>query len=302
MNANEIYGFIYLVKNNINNKVYIGQTSQKGGFDRRYRHDLYKNTNNEYLKRSIKKYEIEQFEIIKEYDKAYTKEELDQKEVKYIEQFNSTNPRYGYNIKEGGSFGKLAESTKEKLRIINTGKKYSYETNQKKARIGKDNGMFGRKHSEESISQMSKNRIGKNKGIESKRSKRVECITTGEVFDCIREAGEYYGIKSYTHISRVCNKELKFCGELKNGTKLDWKYFDDNIYSDKEIYNRKSGALKRAKKVLCKTTNEVFSSQREAGEYYGIKYFRHISEVCNGHSMSCGKLPDGTPLTWTYLD
>lgn len=301
MDTNKIYGFIYLVKNKKNNKVYIGQTSQKGGFDRRYKHNIGKYTNNTYLKRAIKKYGIDEFEVNKEYDIAYSKEELDQKEIMYIQKFKSNNLEYGYNIESGGSFGKLAESTKQKLREINTGKRYSYETNQKKARIGKDNGMFGKNHSKDSINKMSENRKGKYKGLENPRSRKVQCATTGKVFNCIREAGVFYNIKSFTHISRVCSGELKFCGELTDGRKLEWRYFDDNCYSDREISNRRLGALKRSKKVLCITTNFIFESQRAAGEYYGIKYFRHISEVCNGHSVSCGKLSDGTPLRWRYL-
>lgn len=185
---------------------------------------------------------------------------------------------------------------------MNTGKKYSYETNQKKARIGKENGMFGRTHSVEVRKLISQKKIGKYKGEKSPRSRKIKCITTGKVFNCNREAGEFYNIKSYTHITRVCRGELKFCGKLEDGTRLQWEYFNDNIYSDEETRNINLGALKRSRKVLCKTTNKVFNSQREAGEYYEIKYFRHISEVCNGHSMSCGKLPDGTPLTWEYLE
>lgn len=33
---NKIYGIIYLIKNTINNKIYVGQTTQKGGFKERY--------------------------------------------------------------------------------------------------------------------------------------------------------------------------------------------------------------------------------------------------------------------------
>lgn len=34
----EVYGVIYKITNTINNKVYIGQTTQNKGFDRRYKH------------------------------------------------------------------------------------------------------------------------------------------------------------------------------------------------------------------------------------------------------------------------
>lgn len=302
MIAKSIYGYIYMVKNKVDNKIYIGQTSQKGGFSRRYKHNLPKYTDNIHLKRAIQKYGIDNFEINEEYDIAYSMEELDEKERKYINEFKATDHKYGYNIREGGSNGKLAESTKQMLREANLGKHYSDEVNHKKARNGKDNGMYGKKHSEDAINKMSQSRKGKYKGLESVRSKRIECITTGKIFNCMREAGEYYGIQSYTHISRVCSGELIYCGELSDGTKLEWRYAEENNYSDKEISNRKIGALKRSKKVICLTTNTVFNSQREAGEYYGIKYFRHISEVCCGHSMSCGKLADGTPLIWAYLE
>ena len=117
-----------------------------------------------------------------------------------------------------------------------------------------------------------------------------------------REAGEFYGIKSYTHITRACRGELMYCGKLEDGTKLEWKHLCEKNYSDEELKNRMIGALKRAKKILCKTTNVIFNSQREAGEFYGIKSFRHISEVCNGHKKTCGKLEDGTLLEWCFIE
>ena len=51
-----IYGVIYIIRNKINNKLYIGQTIEKGGFGRRYGHNLAKNTHNKHLKSSIQKY------------------------------------------------------------------------------------------------------------------------------------------------------------------------------------------------------------------------------------------------------
>ena len=35
----EVYGVIYKIKNLINKKVYIGQTTQKGGFNSRYKYN-----------------------------------------------------------------------------------------------------------------------------------------------------------------------------------------------------------------------------------------------------------------------
>ena len=111
---NEFNGVIYKITNTINNKVYIGQTVRKGGFDARYGAGTgnIKFTHNKHLKRSIEKYGVENFTIDKEFDKANSQEELDEKEKYWISFYNALNPNYGYNKKEGGSGGKLNAETK----------------------------------------------------------------------------------------------------------------------------------------------------------------------------------------------
>lgn len=54
-------------------------------------------------------------------------------------------------------------------------------------------------------------------------SKKVICVTTGKVFNSIKEAASYYNIKNKSDISRVCKGERNYCGEL-NGEKLVWEY------------------------------------------------------------------------------
>jgi len=95
----ERYGVIYKITNTINNKVYIGQTTRS--FNIRYHNNIKKYTNI-YLKRSIDKYGIDNFLIEEEFDVAYSKEELNEKEKKYIELFNSNDYNFGYNLKSGG--------------------------------------------------------------------------------------------------------------------------------------------------------------------------------------------------------
>lgn len=112
----EVYGIIYLIRNKINNKIYIGQTTEKGGFKRRYRNDLYKNTHNKHLKNSIQKYGIENFEIDEEFDIAYSKEELGKLEDMYIKVYNTMNKEFGYNEREGGIHGKWSEEAKQRAR------------------------------------------------------------------------------------------------------------------------------------------------------------------------------------------
>ena len=97
----ERYGIIYKITNLINNKVYIGQTTKKGGFNARYYGSITK-THNAHLKRAIEKYGIENFEIDKEFYIAYTKDEINKKEIEFITLYKSTDPNYGYNIRSGG--------------------------------------------------------------------------------------------------------------------------------------------------------------------------------------------------------
>ena len=100
----ECYGVIYKITNKINGKTYIGQTIH--GFDKRYNGNLKNNTHNQYLKRSITKHGIENFEVNKIFDIAFSKEELDIKEDLWINYFDCVNN--GYNNKGGGSNGKLS--------------------------------------------------------------------------------------------------------------------------------------------------------------------------------------------------
>ena len=112
----EVYGIIYKITNKINNKCYIGQTTNKYGFKGRYRQSgdssierVYKyhiherergKSFNDHLLKSIEKYGFEAFEVIEVLDVAFSKEELNTKEIMYINIFNSL--KNGYNMTSGG--------------------------------------------------------------------------------------------------------------------------------------------------------------------------------------------------------
>ena len=57
-------------------------------------------------------------------------------------------------------------------------------------------------------------------------SRKVQCITTGKKFNCIKEASEYYSINR-VNISKCCKGKCGFCGTHPvTGEKLKWKYID----------------------------------------------------------------------------
>lgn len=92
-------GFIYIIKNTINNKVYIGQTkvSVEIRWKEHLRHAAY---GDQVINRAMKKHGKENFfiEVLEE----CKIEDLDNREIYYISNFDSTNKSKGYNVSIGG--------------------------------------------------------------------------------------------------------------------------------------------------------------------------------------------------------
>lgn len=63
-----------------------------------------------------------------------------------------------------------------------------------------------------------------NLGAKNPYAKKVICITTGETFECIREAADKYGLCE-TNISACCRGRANYTGiHPVTGEKLVWKY------------------------------------------------------------------------------
>ena len=115
----KIYGIIYRITNQINKKVYIGQTKNK--FNRRYpAGEWWIYSKNKHLKDSAKKYGVDNFklDII---DYAFSKDELDIKEKSYIVLYKSNNRLYGYNNDDGGHNGVQNEETRKRMSELKQG-------------------------------------------------------------------------------------------------------------------------------------------------------------------------------------
>lgn len=172
---NAHYGYIYFTTNNINGKMYIGQHINN-------KDNTWYKGSGDILKKAEKKYGIENF-ICKAIDYADSQEELDNKEVWWIQFMNAAYSNDFYNISLGGGGHKMTEERKRALsekysgcNNPNYGKHYSEETKRHWSNIrkGKFSGenhpmygihrygvnapMYGKRHSEESKRKMRDNR------------------------------------------------------------------------------------------------------------------------------------------------
>ena len=131
--------------------------------------------------------------------------------------------------------------------------------------------------------------------------KKVVCLNTREVFNNARYGAEKYSIKDEDSIRDCCKNNQFYCGTLENGEKLVWRYYEDYINMTEEEIKE---AIKKAMylnntAVVCLNTREIFNTTKEADEKYNC--CKCINKVCNKNKKRCGKLPDGTLLTWVYL-
>lgn len=105
---------IYKITNKINGKIYIGQTV-KSIETRMNEHFLNADLNKKfYLSKAIRKFGKESF-AIESIDYAYTKKDINEKEMYWIKYYKSNNRLYGYNMTNGGEGGNtyLLKTTKE---------------------------------------------------------------------------------------------------------------------------------------------------------------------------------------------
>lgn len=109
---------IYLIRNNINNKIYIGQTtsSVETRFKQHKKQLRDGNHGNAHLQSAWNKYgeDCWSVELLTE---CSSLEEMNEKERLLIQEYNSIDRNFGYNIREGGDGGgRHSDETKEKLR------------------------------------------------------------------------------------------------------------------------------------------------------------------------------------------
>ena len=213
-----IMGYIYKIKNKIDNKTYIGQTTQD--LESRWRQHLKKRNSCRYLKYAFNKYGVENFEF--ELVCITFDNQLDDMEIKYIEQYKCLVPN-GYNIRLGGNSGKHHEETKRKIgdTIKN---KYKNGMVHSMPQLGKPHNEIIKKKISDKLKGHKRSQESIDKQIITKRNKRNRKIIQFDIegnrlnsFYTCTEAAEYIGC-SLSTISRCCN------GITKTSKGYVWKY------------------------------------------------------------------------------
>lgn len=275
--------YIYKITNLINNKIYIGQTTQKRPTDRWHQHksEVKRNKKSkQVIHKAMLKYGIENFlfEII---DTAINYEELDNKEMMWITKLKSTNKLFGYNIEVGGS-KRISNENKEKyskLRSEITRKYYSNKENREKLSRSQKERFKNNKELSKNISERQKkaalegtNSITK-RGTEHPFSKNILQITFNgiilKIFHSGFEAERETNI-SQAHINKCClNKYYQAGGFF-------WIYEDeyskDKITELQKKYSKKHEYC--SNKIYIYTKNKEllkeFRSQKEAAVFLNI--------------------------------
>lgn len=205
---------IYMIKNLVNNKVYIGQSINIKKRFREHKYNLKNNIHaNHHLQNAWNKYGGENFEfIVLEY---CTENLINNKEEYYISVYKTIDSKYGYNKKEGGKNGRLSEETKNKMSISQMGKKHSEET---KLIIKEKN--LGKKYSEETKNKMSESKIGKHYHTEESKKSISE-----------KNKNNNYNLgkkrdKTFSDKMRILNTGKKYSEETRRNLSLSHMKFD----------------------------------------------------------------------------
>lgn len=214
---------IYKITNLVNNKIYIGKTC-KSIEERWKRHltDTYLGKNPKIaLRKAILKYGKENFKIEK-IDDAISKDELNEKEIYWINYYNSTNREIGYNLTKGGDGNDTyALKDEDELKLI-------------------------------------KEKISKTKiGGKNPKARRIKCLNIESneelFFESLSLCQAFFGEENHNFITRRCIGKTKF---LYKGI---WNFaYQDSSYHEAT----KTKNIKRKKPIEVKINNEwvYFSS------------------------------------------
>lgn len=214
---------IYMHKNKINGKVYIGQTCLKPedrwqkGYGYRFQP----------FWKEILNIGWDNFShIILETN--LDEKEVNEREQYWIKYYKSDDPEYGYNRTSGGSTHSIQLPEVNERRRNSVNKYWQSEEGIQQAKkhsleiTGEKNPMYGKKHTDEAKEKIRQAKINNNpikgrKGIKNHLSKSVYCFELNTIFQSIARASEVTGADC-SSISRCCKNKQNKAGNLH------WRY------------------------------------------------------------------------------
>lgn len=224
---------IYCIENIQTGKKYIGQQVNIRSRWYQHRNELRRGIHcNDYLQKAWNKYGEQNFKFYVLENCSI--EELNEKEVEYIEKYNTMDEQFGYNLKSGGQDHSVcSEEVRQKIRDAVT-KSYTvpgrreiqrenalrqWSNPEIKAKIsGKNNYMYGRHHTAEAKQKMREAKLGVS-GWKRNRTP-VRCVELDKIFIDATEAAKELHLDS-SGILKVCRKERKTCGGYR------WEFVND---------------------------------------------------------------------------
>ena len=160
-------GYIYMFKNKLNNKCYIGKTFN---IKRRYKEHISgrvkSNLYNAIVKYGIDNFEFTTLDIIEKDDITELNNELNLLEIKRIAEYNSYNNGYNSTLGGEGTVGaELSDETKENIRIAKLGDKNPCKSELVKIKISASLKEYykhnpTKKHSDETKEKIRQSKLG----------------------------------------------------------------------------------------------------------------------------------------------
>lgn len=237
---------IYKITNKVNQKIYIGQTN-KSPEDRLNEHIINaENGKMFHLSKAIRKYGKENF-IIETIDYALNKQDINDKEIYWIQELKANNRLYGYNMTAGGEGGNA----------------YLCKTEEEMKEI------------KQKISKKLKGKLNGNH-----TSVYMKNIQTGEIilFESGNECGDYLTKEFGTLNGRIyfkrANQNKKYGVQSIFKNKYVFYYEDDELG---RITNYQSKQGKMPHIITNVKTGETFIgiSKEECLDYFNLSQFRN---------------------------
>lgn len=261
---------IYMIKNIVNGKIYIGKSFDVKKRWSNHKYELNKGVHvNNHLQRAWNKYGEQNFEfsVVEECNK----DDLSNKEIYWIKEMDAY--RNGYNQTEGGEGAHLPEDVK--IKIGSASKEWWSNPENKnrmsEARKGEGSFWYGKKFPKEMIEKLSEAHKNPNEEIRQKYSNAFKG-------------------KKHTEESKQKISEALVGRQLSEDTK-------------KKIGKAKIGQNNpMARMVYCTELDKLFYCIADASREYGITY-SNIWMCLHRDRKSAGKHPvTGEKLHWVYAD